>query len=252
MADEAQSLGRRLYRFFVRENPEPTTNPVTTTPAVPLGNERDEHRSTPTGTAGADGNVVLSAVETLPDTLVPNAAGTGVVDRKFVDHFAGLLEKANLPGPDYFEYLQALKNMEGLGLEEEKRFLAAFATYKAMGGSPDPSLLINAANQYLTLLNEDKTGFLKDVNQAIDAKVNTLKNQLQQEQHAIKEATETILASNARIATSNENIARINGQIVEQSAKINHNKTNYEVTYASFVDQIQSDIQKIKHHLGQP
>ncbi|MBC7919652.1 MAG: hypothetical protein H7Z75_01025 [Ferruginibacter sp.] len=228
MADEAQSLGRKLYRFFVREKAEPVASPAT----MPAG------------------SAVPSTAGVPPEALVPNAAGTGVVDKKFVDHFAGLLEKANLPGPDYFEYLQALKNMEGLGLEEEKRFLAAFATFKAMGGSPDPSLLVNAANQYLTLLNEDKTGFLADVNQAIDGKVNTLKSQLQREQEAIREATETILACNARIATSNENIAKINGQIVEQSAKINHNKTNYEITHASFVDQIGNDIKKIKHYLG--
>lgn len=140
MADSEPGIGRKILSFFINENTE---------------SEKPSTVSTPAPAAVA------------PKTTVPNVAGTADVDRKFVEHFVDLLEKANLPGPDYFEYKQALQSMEGLGLGEEKQFQAAWASFKAMGGAKDTNILRTSAEQYLGILDKDRTSFLKDVDVAI-------------------------------------------------------------------------------------
>ncbi|WP_031527994.1 hypothetical protein [Dyadobacter crusticola] len=224
MADSEQGIGKKILSFFIKESEEPAKAVPVTKPAA----EQPRQTVAPT---------------------VPNVAGTMNIDRKFVEHFVSLLEKANLPGPDYFEYKQALQNMEGLGLGEEKQFQAAWASFKAMGGAKDTSILQSSANQYLAILDKDRSSFLKDVEKAIKDRVGAL----QDEQKRLEESNVSLvqqLAEIQRKIDENKNrLGQISGEVAEQSAKINANKDSFEITYLSFVEQIKSDLNKINQYL---
>ncbi|TDE17579.1 hypothetical protein [Dyadobacter psychrotolerans] len=224
MADSEQGLGRKILSFFIKEG----TDPAQPAPV----NEKPKE-----------------VVPAAPSPTVPNVAGTANVDRKFVQHFVELLEKANLPGPDYFEYKQALQSMEGLGLGEEKQFQAAWASFKAMGGAKDTSVLKTSADQYLGILDKDRAAFLKDVEKAIGDRVGSL----QQEHKKLEESNITFAQQIAdlqkKIDDNKNRLGQIAGEITEQSAKINVNKDNFEVTYQSFVEQIKSDLNQINKYL---
>ncbi|WP_221392346.1 hypothetical protein [Dyadobacter sp. NIV53] len=224
MADSEQGIGKKIISFFIKESTEPVTLAQT--------NEKP-----------------IEQPKQAPTTTVPNVAGTANVDRKFVDHFVDLLEKANLPGPDYFEYKQALKSMEGLSLGEDKQFQAAWASFKAMGGAKETTVLKSSADQYLAILDKDRNSFLKDVEKAIGDRVGSL----QQEHKKLEENNAAFLQEMAnlqkKIDDNKNRLGQISGEITEQSAKINANKENFEVTYKSFVDQINSDLNKINQYL---
>jgi hypothetical protein len=219
MAEPEKSLGKKLLGFFIKE--EETPSPIAAPPAP---------------------NAPAAPV------VVPNAAGTAEVDLKFVEHFAALLEKANLP--DYFEYKQALKSMDGLGLDEQKQFQASWASFKAMGGVSDPSLLTTSAGQYLTILEKDRAAFLKDVEKAIQERVGAL----QQEMKKLEEDNQTharqILELQKKIDENRGRQEQISGEVEAQSAKINENRASFETTYQSFAEQINADISKIRQYLG--
>ena len=186
-----------------------------------------------------------------PPTNVVNAAGTAEVDRKFVEHFVELLEKANLPGPDYFEFKQALKSMDGLGLSEEKQYQASWASFRAMsGGVKDTALLTNSASQYVGVLDRDRTSFLKDVEKAINDRVGSLNQELNKLQEDNKTYAIQIVELQEKINANNGRLEKINGDIQEQSAKINDNRDSYDITYHSMVEQINSDVAKIKKYLN--
>jgi hypothetical protein len=227
--EEEKSFGRKLMSFFIEEETTHTQTQTTTTPTK----------------AG-----VPSQVQVQQTVAVQNASGTGVVDKKFVDHFVSLIENSNLKGPDYFEYMQALKSLSGLGLSEDKQYQAAWASFKAMGGITDINVLPNTANQYISVLDNDRQGFLKDVEGAITDKVGGLKNALKSTQDENEAMAKQIIDLQNRINTNNEKITKITGDITEQSAKITTNKNNYEITYNSFVEQIKGDIAKIKQYLS--
>ena len=229
MAEEEKSFGRKLLSFFIEED---TTQNQTQKTSLPTP------MATPT------------KVQVQETITVQNASGTGVVDKKFVDHFVSLLENSNLKGPDYFEYMQALKSLAGLGLSEDKQYQAAWASFKAMGGITDVSVLVNTANQYVGMLDNDRQNFLKDVDTAISQKVGGLKNDLKATQDENESIAKQITDLQNRIKGNDEKISKITTDISEQSAKITTNKNNYEITYSSFVEQIKGDIAKISQYLA--
>ncbi|MCE6989993.1 hypothetical protein [Dyadobacter sp. CY323] len=224
MADSEPGIGKKILSFFIKENEEPAKSaPITGANPEPI--------------------------KPVPSPTVPNVAGTANVDRKFVEHFVSLLEKANLPGPDYFEYKQALQSMDGLSLGEEKQFQAAWASFKAMGGVKDTTILKTSADQYLAILARDRESFLKDVEKAIKDRVGAL----QDEQKKLEESNASFIKQieeiQKKIEENKNRLGQISGEVTEQSAKINANKDNFEITYLSFAEQIKSDLLKINQYL---
>lgn len=224
MADSEPGIGKKILSFFIKDAEEPAGKPAAANPAP-------------------------EAPKPAPAPTVGNAAGTGQIDRKFVEHFVGLLEKANLPGPDYFEYKQALQSMDGLGLGEEKQFQAAWASFKAMGGAKDTTVLKTSADQYLGILGKDRESFLKDVEKAISERVGALQDEQRKLEETNAAYARQIIDLQKKIDDNKHRLGQISGEVSEQTSKINSNKESFEITYLSFVDQINTDLSKINKYL---
>ena len=218
MPDAEKSFGRKLLSFFVEEAPASPTPPTPTPIPAPA-----------------------------PAPAVPKP--TGQVDSKFVDHFAAVLAKTNLQGPDYFEFRETLRSLASLGLSEDKQFQAAWASFKALGGPADPSALTQTAKQYLTALATDRESFLKTVDTALADKVGGL----QQEQKTLQAENEKLAAQLAelqsRMQANADRLSKIGGEVEAQTAKLAQNKAAYEATYAHFTDQIKGDVGKMGSYL---
>jgi hypothetical protein len=222
MPDQEKSFGRKLLSFFVQEAPP---HPAPAPPA-------------PTG-----------APETAPVRSAPAPVPAGSVDARFVDHFAGLLTKANLQGPDYYEFREILRNLTNLGLPEDKQFQAAWASFKAMGGAADAAVLTTTANQYLATLNADREAFAQSAEKALSDKVGGL----QAEQKRLQAENEAIARQIAELQQKREDndrrLASLTGELEEQTGKIRQNRANYEATFATFAGQIKSDVANIAAYL---
>lgn len=230
MAETEKSLGRKLLGFFIKDPEGKQSEPVPTA----------EKQKPPSASQPA----------AAPRPIVPPTVGNGEVDRKFIHHFSELLEKANLPGPDYFEFKQALKSMEGLGLNEEKQFQASWASFKAMAaGVTDTSVLTTSANHYGNVLNKDRESFLKDVEKATDDRIGSLKQESKKLQEDTKTYAQQIMDLQKKIDASNDRLEKINDEIQEQTDKINTNRDSFDLTYQTMVDQINADVEKIKRYL---
>jgi len=224
MADSEPGIGKKILSFFIKESTENMqANPVSEIPA--------------------------EQPKSVQPATVPNVAGTANVDRKFVEHFVDLLEKANLPGPDYFEFKQALQSMDGLGLGEEKQFQAAWASFKAMGGIKDNAILKTSADQYLSILSRDRESFLKDVERAITERVGSLTNEVKKLEDDNAAFAKEIAGLQKKIDDNKNRLGQISGEVAEQSSKLNSNRDSFETTYNSFVEQINSDLNKINQYI---
>lgn len=218
---ESDNLGHKILSFFIKDV-EPGPNAPQA--AAPAG-------ASSTGPAA-------------PAPLPP-----GSVDAKFAEHFANVLAKNNLPGPDYFEFREALRGLAGLGLSEEKQFQAAWASFKALGGGADITLLTNTANQYLSTLGADRESFNKSVDAAIGERVGGLEKELAQLQADNETLTRQLADIQQRIVTNTERLKAIGGEIKDQSARLTQNRQNYEATYGHFTQQIKDDIGRIGQYL---
>ncbi|MBO9638402.1 MAG: hypothetical protein J7576_09555 [Siphonobacter aquaeclarae] len=217
-----KSLGKRILGIFFEDATGDTPSPA----ASPA-------------TAPAPGGA--------PAQAAPAPAGSP--DSKFVDHFASVLEKNNLPGQDYFEFRATLKSLGSIGLSEGQQFQAAWASFRALAANTSLEQLKSTAEQYLTILKTDRDAFLKSVDIAVQEKVGSLQNEQKTLEKQAESLTKQIADLQAQIEAGKERLAKINGEIEEQSGKITQNRANYEATFAAFTSQIKEDIDKITQYL---
>ncbi len=239
MPEPEKSLGQKILSFFVKDETAPGTDvPRTDVPGM-------------AGSGAALPGTPPPASQPAPARPAPPVANSspGEIDAKFADHFTEVLSKANVPGPDYFEFRETLRNLADLGLPEDKRYQAAWASFKAIAGNVDVAMLTATANGYLTALNTDRELFLKSVETALNERVGGLQNE-QKTLLADNEAISKQIAElQKRQQANNDRLANIGGEIAEQSTKLTQNRNNFEVTYASFTEQIKHDVSKIQTYL---
>ena len=218
---DSDNLGHKILSFFIKE--ESLSGKPAPASGAPVGSG-----PAPAGAAPAP---------------------TGTVDAKFAEHFAGVLAKNNLPGPDYFEFRETLRSLGALGLGEDQQYQAAWASFKALGGAPDVAQLTNTANQYLAILGKDREAFGQSVEAAVNERVGGLQREQQQLQADSEALTRQLAELQQKLAANQTRLAAIGGEIAEQSGKLNQNRQNYEATYGHFTGQIRDDLTKITRYL---
>lgn len=240
MPESEQSLGRKILSFFIKEDDSAAGTPAVGTPTA----------GTPAVPRPAT-NVAPTTGPVAPPgpTSAVNAPVAGTVDTKFAEHFANVLAQNNPPGPDYFEFRETLRSLNGLGLPEDKQYQAAWASFKALAGQVDVTVLTNTANQYLTALNRDRDAFGKSADAATAERVGGLQNEQKRLQTENEALARQLLEIQRQIDANNNRLTAIGGEITEQSAKITQNRQNYDATFAHFTNQIKSDIAKLTQYL---
>ena len=174
---------------------------------------------------------------------------TGTIDGKFAEHLAGVLAKNNLPGPDYFEFREALRGLAGLDLSEDKQFQVAWASFKALGGPADVAALTGTAQQYLALLAQDRDAFGRSAEQALQERVGGLQREQQQLQADTVALTRQLADIQQKTAANAARLAAIGVEVAEQSARLAQSRQSYEATYGHFTQQIKNDVNKIAQYL---
>jgi vacuolar-type H+-ATPase subunit I/STV1 len=232
-----EGFGKKLMNLFIKD--EPTTGrPIPVSP---------QHQPSPVSVPIPPAGPVPAA--SVREPTASSAMPEGAVDTKFVDHFAAVLSKANQQGPDYFEFRETLKNLSNLNLSEDQQYQAAWASFKAMGGSANVTGLVSSANQYLTALNNDQQAFSKTVEAALSEKVGGLSNEQKQLQSENEQLAKQMLEIQRKMDANNERLAKIGGELNEQQQKITQNQSNYEATLAVFVGQIKRDLLKLGEYI---
>jgi len=229
MPEQDQSLGKKILGFFIKPDDEQP------------------------GSATAVGSPPTQRAVPRPpvaETAAPVNAPVGTIDDKFARHLADVLAQNNPSGPDYFEFRETLRSLNNLGLTEDKQYQAAWASFKALSGSTDVNLLTGTANQYLTSLNKDRDGFGKSVEAALSERVGGLQNEQKRLQQDNEALAKQLLDIQRQIDANANRLNAINGEITEQSAKIEQNRQNYETTFAHFTSQIKADVDNIKRYLN--
>lgn len=237
MPESEPSLGRKILGFFIKEPDEAAAPAV----GVPVPRPATGAPAAKTASAGAP---------TSSPSPVPAGSAPGAVDPKFAEHLANVLAENNPPGPDYFEFRETLRSLNGLGLPEDKQYQAAWASFKALAGKVDVAVLTNTANQYLTALNKDRDAFGKSADAATAERVGGLENEQKRLQTENEALARQLLEIQKQIDANTNRLTTIGGEITEQSARITQNRQNYDTTFAHFTDQIKGDIAKLTQYLN--
>jgi hypothetical protein len=205
-------------------------------PAVP-SKDTDVRDSAPAPAPSAS-NPALEVSTDVPDT-----SGTN----KFLSILAGVIEKNNQPGFDYFEFRQALINLSKLSMDEATKYKSAFAAAQSMNVSP--AALVSSAQGYLKLLGDEGTKFAQAEQNQRTKVANDRQNEMNQIASDIKNKQGMISKLQQEVDQLTKTLEDKKTETANMSAKLASTKAAFEAAMKSIAGQINEDIQKMNQYL---
>lgn len=188
-------------------------------------------------------------VATVNDNPIINQQPTfisnnSVDESKFLNHFDELFEKANLPGPDYFEWQKMLQSLVN-NLPESVAYVASFEALKSMG--LDKQKLVESAQKYIDIIEQDKAGFGKELLIKANVEVDSRNKEIETLKNSIQEKTELIIKLNKEIEEMNVRIQTLTKESFEYKQKIENANSGYLQVAEKRKSLIQSHIVNINN-----
>ena len=109
---------------------------------------------------------------------------------KFEKYFDTLFDKANFPGPDYYEFYKTMETLEAHIPDEKARLSATFASLSIQGLTKNK--LVETANKYTEIIASDKVNFENALNEKLKSEVGQRQNQLHDYEKKINKNAEQI------------------------------------------------------------
>lgn len=185
----------------------------------------------------------------LPAAAPPGPAPASVALRadeidKFEKHFEKVFDQANLPGPDYYEFWKMMETLAVHIRDERSRFAATFASLSIQGLTKEK--LIETAQQYKTLVGDDRTRFEKVAQEKLEQDIGQKRRELRQLEETVAKHTELIRKLTQEITDSQQAMKGLQDTISEEENKLEKNKRGYMVACDAMIRKIESDITKIQ------
>lgn len=168
-------------------------------------------------------------------------------DQKSVDFLENALTKQIQPGFDYLKFKQSIEQLASLKLDGPTSLKSAFATASTMGVTKDS--LLQSARHYLTVLGEEKKQFDQALNNQVQQRIDSKRDELTKLQQQIEEHRRQIAKLEKQIVEFQDKIARSDEEVAEAKASIEQTKMKFENTYQQFVSAIEQDITAIQQNL---
>lgn len=168
-------------------------------------------------------------------------------DQKSVDFLENALVKQSQVGFDYLKFKQSISQLAGLNLDTTTSLKSAFATASTMGVTKDA--LLQSARFYLTVLGDEKKQFDQALNNQVQQRIASRKEELQKLQQQIEDHKRQIAKLEKQIIEFQEKIVRSDEEVSEAKSSIDQTKSKFENTYQQFVSAIERDITSIQQHL---
>lgn len=166
---------------------------------------------------------------------------------KFEKHFETLFDKANMPGPDYFEFWKTMETLEKHLPDENSRLAATYASLSVQGLTK-PKLLETAA-AYMDIIVRDRAAFEQAAAQKAAAAVDGRKQTVVQMEQRIAAHSEQIRKLNAEITEGQAKISALKKELVDEEMKLNTNRSGYQLACDAMTSKIKGDIEKIRTQL---
>jgi predicted RNase H-like nuclease (RuvC/YqgF family) len=168
---------------------------------------------------------------------------------KFEKHFDQLLEAANLPGPDYYEFTKVDETLEAAISDEKLRMTTAFKTLSVQGPSLTKQILIDSAAHYIDIVKADKEKVETILKQKQGQELTTRKQKIDEYQKKIEEnqdAMQRFIKENNDLTAT---IQKLTAEVNDVAANLSKSESAYLVACDAMIKKIDSDVQKINSNL---
>jgi hypothetical protein len=172
------------------------------------------------------------------------SVGDGTVDHKILDSLLQAIEAKNMSGEDYLEYLDSLKAMQNIPLDEPVKIQTVLATLSTKGLTKQK--IFDSAAFYLGILDDEKAKFYKALEKQTKDNVTAQKNSITALDELIKTKSYQIAQLTKEITAHQEEIATAKTKISESESKIKNTENNFVKTWEFVAQQMKENVEKIK------
>jgi predicted nucleic acid-binding Zn-ribbon protein len=165
---------------------------------------------------------------------------------KYSAHFDSLMDQANLPGPDYFEFAKALETLDKIIPDEKTRIAAAYATLSAQSKGLTKTVLVDTAGQYIKVIEKDRQGFEDALKTKLQGVVDTRKKAIDDLAASIEGSHKQIAEIQKRIVEDEQRMKTLNEEAASAEMRIRKNEGAYLRACDAMIGKINNDIQKIQ------
>jgi hypothetical protein len=213
---------------------------------LPEGKKEDAPAYTPAETPLSSPRP-FTAARSMPAAAAAGPTITEADVEKFEAHFNQIFEKANLPGPDYFEFSKVMDTLEKPIPDERTRRAAAFASLTVQGLKKE--VLLSSAAKYIDVITQDRAGFEKAIQAKQDAEISSRKEQIADFQKKIEDTNKQIQDLTRSITDAQNSIEKLSGEVADTEASLKKNEGAYLYACDAMTHKIQDDIKKIETEL---
>lgn len=163
---------------------------------------------------------------------------------KFEKHFDQLFNKANLPGPDYYEFWKMMETLEVHIADEKARIAAVFASLSIQGLTKDK--LLESATHYKSVIEKDKSEFEKAVADKAKTELDGRRKSVGEYEKKIADNAIIIQNLTKEITDAQAKVSGLKQEIIEAEKKLIESKGNYNLACDAMLNKLNQDIQKIQ------
>ncbi|MCF6185848.1 MAG: hypothetical protein L3J56_14725 [Bacteroidales bacterium] len=174
----------------------------------------------------------------------PTSVSKGAFNKKIFESLTQAIQKADLPGEDYLEFMNALQAMKNIDLDEKIKMQTVLATLSTKGLTI--SKIIESADYYLKVLENEKDKFKIVINKQTETKIGgknkkikDLEAENQKKADMIKQLTEEINKNRAEIQ-------KIKRELETADVKIKSAENDFNVTYDYVANQIKKNVKQLE------
>jgi len=173
----------------------------------------------------------------------------GKIDNEINEKLSAAIEENNLPGNDFFEFLQSLTTMASLAVDEKTKFNMVFATLSKSSGGMTKEKLIESISHYTNIIDKEKEIFQNDMEKATEDLINSKIKYNEKILASAQKKTEEIQKLNQEIQAINEEVSAISDEVAQSKTTIAQKQADFEVTVQQLENVIGDYKTKISQHI---
>jgi len=180
-------------------------------------------------------------------SFIPTVSMNGKTDEKFMNILLQALEKANQPGYDYLEFMNAIKSLGKMNMDEATRFKSAYTLAQTMGVTPDQ--LEKSANYYIGVLKNEDSKFQNALVHQQKNNIGARSEAIKTNEKAIEEKQKHIINLQKEIENHQKEIKKLHSEVEAAKSKVSTTNANFVASYQFLVNKIKEDISKMQQYL---
>jgi hypothetical protein len=178
-----------------------------------------------------------------PTILPPTFSGIqGMVNEKILANLKEVIRKNNISGIDYYEFSQAVDQLNNIIPDDKTKFAAAFATLTTSGGVTK-AVLLSSIDTYISVINKEKDIFALDFKKNAEEKVGKRTKGVQDAQKRIAELQKELTNLTQFVIEETQNVQ-------QEELKLKQVQSNFDASIAHLLACLTSDKEKINLYIS--